>query len=422
MKPVKSVVFICLSSLLLLSANSASGQGTWTSLPPMPESAAFIAATAFNGKIYIFGGAPTIASATNKAYLFDPADSSWTALPALPQATCGAGIAVLDNKIYLIGGGDAPLGNNYSTVRIFDPYNQSWSTAASMPAERSLFATGVINGKIYVAGGNSNTGGVNLPDYLYDPGTNTWSQAATMPGGRAFVSSAILGGQLYVIGGTDNISGIGLSKVSIFNPDSLWKIGTSLNTPRWAPASCAVGDKIFTMGGSHWELSMPAEFATVEMYNPANKQWTMVNPMPTARRALSAVVLDNKIYTFGGMKGFSGVGTTSNVVEKFDPDGLIVPVLNTPEYVSGSCLKQNTPNPFSEETTLNVHLEKSGEVNLTVYDAGGSVVQTVVRRQMQSGDYSFRLQASKMHNGIYIAELRVDAVKVDAIKMIVSNR
>ena len=51
-------------------------------------------------------------------------------------------------------------------------------------------------------------------------------------------------------------------------------------------------------------------------------------------------------------------------------------------------LAQNTPNPFSKETTIHYQLPKTSQVTLKIIDAAGRVVRTLVDGSKKSGYYS----------------------------------
>jgi len=59
----------------------------WQSLVPMPAGRHHLMATAYGGKLYLFGGA--LASSwepTATVWRYDPADDAWQNLPAMPEA------------------------------------------------------------------------------------------------------------------------------------------------------------------------------------------------------------------------------------------------------------------------------------------------------------------------------------------------
>jgi len=66
---------------------------------------------------------------------------------------------------------------------------------------------------------------------------------------------------------------------------------------------------------------------------------------------------------------------------------------------------QNYPNPFNPTTTINYSLPKAGNVKLTVYNAIGSRVATILNEYKQPGNYSIKFNASNLASGIYLYRL-----------------
>jgi hypothetical protein len=68
-------------------------------------------------------------------------------------------------------------------------------------------------------------------------------------------------------------------------------------------------------------------------------------------------------------------------------------------------LQQNYPNPFNPTTTIKYSLPKAGNVRLTVYNAIGSKVATIVNEYKPAGNYSVQFNGSNLASGIYLYRL-----------------
>ncbi len=79
-------------------------------------------------------------------------------------------------------------------------------------------------------------------------------------------------------------------------------------------------------------------------------------------------------------------------------------------------LEQNYPNPFNPSTTLTYTLPTSGDVNLTVFDALGRSVATVVDGYRIAGTHHVGFDASTLSSGTYLAVLR-SGTNVTSIRM-----
>jgi hypothetical protein len=70
--------------------------------------------------------------------------------------------------------------------------------------------------------------------------------------------------------------------------------------------------------------------------------------------------------------------------------------------------KGNFPNPFNPETSIIYTLSKDTQVNLSIYNLSGQVVQTLVNEQQYAGEFLISWSAQNLPSGIYIAQLMVD--------------
>src|SRR5664280_1537131 len=68
-------------------------------------------------------------------------------------------------------------------------------------------------------------------------------------------------------------------------------------------------------------------------------------------------------------------------------------------------LNQNYPNPFNPVTTIKYSIAKEGNVKLTVYNAIGSKVTTIVNEYKPAGNYSVQFNGSNLASGIYFYRL-----------------
>ncbi|MCD4692886.1 MAG: T9SS type A sorting domain-containing protein, partial [Calditrichales bacterium] len=64
-------------------------------------------------------------------------------------------------------------------------------------------------------------------------------------------------------------------------------------------------------------------------------------------------------------------------------------------------LKQNYPNPFNPSTIINYELPITNYVELSVYNALGQKVRTLVNRRQDTGKYSVQFNADGLASGIY---------------------
>ena len=82
-------------------------------------------------------------------------------------------------------------------------------------------------------------------------------------------------------------------------------------------------------------------------------------------------------------------------------------------------LANNFPNPFSDATTLRYRVGVETDVQISVFDQSGKLIQTLVNEQQQSaGDYSVRFEAASLPSGMYFAKIMTNNGKdVQVLKL-----
>ena len=87
---------------------------------------------------------------------------------------------------------------------------------------------------------------------------------------------------------------------------------------------------------------------------------------------------------------------------------------NTP---SAFKLLQNYPNPFNPVTTIRFVLAKQTDVKLTVYDASGKRIRTLINTNMKAGEQVVRFDASDLASGVYFYRIKAGSFS-EAKKML----
>jgi N-acetylneuraminic acid mutarotase len=85
----------------------------WETRSPMPQAQGGLAATALNGKLYVFGGEQWVPERKvfTESWVYDPETDVWEALPPLPTPRHGLGASAIGNRIFVFGGGTQTGGN-----------------------------------------------------------------------------------------------------------------------------------------------------------------------------------------------------------------------------------------------------------------------------------------------------------------------
>src|SRR5579864_5673167 len=197
----------------------------WAKKHTMALPSHHVAFTNYHDKIYAFGGfvlppsGPPAWVPINNAWEYDPVADAWKALAPMPGKRGSALAAAVGDKIYVIGGATTLAGSketavfpthphmSVATVEEYDPASNTWRERSPMPTPRNHAAIAVVGGKIYVIGGRVGAAFIGFASDIsvveeYDPATDQWSgPRARMPIARSAIGAGVYGGRIYVAGG-----------------------------------------------------------------------------------------------------------------------------------------------------------------------------------------------------------------------------
>ncbi len=220
---------------------------SWAELSQKPTPVADINAAVVGGKIYVPGGRTSSGAVINSLEIYDPRKDTWGKGPNLPIKMSAYAMTAFEGRLYLFGGWD---GNKYlNSVLIYDPAQDHWGILTPMPDARGFANAAVLGDKIYVIGGYDGKQALATND-VYTPsieGLNSpWGHAEKLPNNCSDVGIASIANNLFVIGKQ------GTSKVfSIFSPQTnQWQ---SLDSPfpeiGEGMRLVQVGEYLYLLGG-----------------------------------------------------------------------------------------------------------------------------------------------------------------------------
>jgi hypothetical protein len=80
-------------------------------------------------------------------------------------------------------------------------------------------------------------------------------------------------------------------------------------------------------------------------------------------------------------------------------------------------LQQNYPNPFNPSTRIGFNIAQRSTVTLTVFDALGRSIRTLVDQQLAAGTYTTNFDATGLSSGVYYYVLRAGS-SVESRRMV----
>ena len=327
----------CVITLLLVVA-STSYAGNWQQVSELPTWRLAAAAAAVNDEIYLIGGFDLRehlgggAPALSTVDVYDTQTNTWHKAADMPTPRIGAEAAVFSNQIYVFGGfsrnkpGDF---NDKKTVEMYDPQTDTWVKKRDMPTLRARFTTAVADGKIYVIGGivlDKKLGKQVITGLVevYDPLTNRWEKRANMLIEREYPATEVVGGKIYVVGGYILQQGALANRftrsIEEYNPKTnKWRKLPDMPMLKGWFASVVVDNEIYTIGGVSLDAGIK-RIDAVDVYNPTANNWRVGEPITIAKTTTPAVA-NGTIYLFGGLMD---QGKFSPIVEAYDTGFLAV--------------------------------------------------------------------------------------------------
>ena len=303
------------------------------------EGRMYLAAAAYKGKIYTFGGADVQGVVKDTVDVYDIVANTWTAgIAKLPKPTAGMSAVTYGDKIYLFGGGTTTASfaaeDFYGDCYEFNPATAAFTPKSDMANPRTRTSAVVFKNQIMVFGGSSGWGNRNAQ--MYDPATDSWSFREVVVWERGYWFGTAANDMVFLMGGRDE-GQITCTEVDVYSDQwQVWVTASNMPTPREDAFVAAVDGKLYIMGGgdnkgnpdatptplnSAFRGIIPSAPPTLDLTETPEKvevtiQWLEVAPMPTPRGYGATAVVDNIIYTIGGMEAKSATG---KVVEAYDP-------------------------------------------------------------------------------------------------------
>ena len=135
----------------VVSAESYTVGGGWTSLPDLPYPALDAVACVLNGRLFVAGVRP---QRTQPSRLLMWNGTAWEGKADMPSVrSCAASVATAEGKMMVIGG---RVDNRVTaSVIIYDPQSDSWAEGVPLPAPRQECVAVLLPpaGRVIVVGG-----------------------------------------------------------------------------------------------------------------------------------------------------------------------------------------------------------------------------------------------------------------------------
>jgi len=224
----------------------------------------------------------------------------------------GHSAVLLASKQVLVAGGLTPAGRT-TTAELYDWQTDTWgpTTTSMVVAREGHVATLLTSGKVLISGGYDTSGQAVKSAEIYDPDSKSFSRVGDMAAERVFHwVFPLSGGRAVAFSGGSNGK-----PVEFFH--SITNTWVTVNsTPIAVHAAVQFPD------GKIWLATGDEVGTQVALYDPGSNSFRLLNPRPAARRALTAVALQNgKVWMPGGTEIlFTTTNLPFGTSELYDPN------------------------------------------------------------------------------------------------------
>jgi len=307
-----------------------------------------------------------------------------------------------DNGILVIGRGITGSVNGFAKL------DRNGNPIWSLPAVFSTTvgdAAGDASGNTYI---------VNL-EYIFNP-TQSIIKKLNPAGVEVWSSNFTIAAQRMEIG-TDNMPVI-CGYPNTGTPGSSFAKFNSAGSLVWANMDA---DSTFSLL-LHAQLKMDSQnniylaagtmtqMAVCKVNSSGTSAWTIAVPGSYANGV--DIGNDFSVYIVGG--------NTSGATIKILQSGITSVTGNENNIPSKHWLGNNYPNPFNPATKISFGIQKSGYVELTVFDITGKAVRTLINKNLTIGTYTVDFDASVLPSGTYLYRLSTSDI-TETRKMILTK-
>lgn len=227
------------------------GSDSWEKLSDKPLAVGDVSGAVIGGKIYIPGGRLPSGDLTDTLEIYNPREDRWEMGKRLPVPLSAYALTAFEGRLYLFGGWDGEKYREF--VYEFDPVVDEWKEKTPMHTARGYSGAGVSGNSIFVFGGINESGLLDVNE-AYLPSQDTgdgkaWANLSTLPGERYAMGVTSVADIFYLFGGSDNsVSPIYALE---YQPqtDTWREFENTVDKPLLQPGTVTLGTQIYILGG-----------------------------------------------------------------------------------------------------------------------------------------------------------------------------
>jgi len=304
-----------LAALMFVVAQlSTTVPGSWTTGTPMPVARSEDSVAAIGNHIFVVGGYAQGTVDSARCDVYDASSSTWSRCANLPRGLNHVGVTAYNGKLYTFGGFIAQNRDPVTDANVYDPATNSWSSIAPLPHALGSISVAVLDGKIHLVGGRDvHSVATHL---VYDPSTNSYTNAAPIPVGRDHMGMVAYKNRLYAFGGRIDTPADNVKDCHRYDPSvDRWTVCAAMLSKRSGMAVAVLDNMIFAIGGEY----VGGVFPNNEAYDPQHDTWHSYAPLPHGgRHGTGAAAVGDRIYLPAGAP-VPGGSRQSNTLFEFTP-------------------------------------------------------------------------------------------------------
>ncbi|MDO9391531.1 MAG: choice-of-anchor J domain-containing protein [bacterium] len=284
-----------------VSGSFKSGYNIWVSKTALPYEQYCHAVAPWNGRIYLFGGAPG-GTFCNTIQYYDTLTETWNnSAITFPTNLFGASAITLGDRIFVIGGCET-FANQLTAVYCYWPDGDSLTVKSNLPTATMEAAAGLWRDSLIYVMGGGNWAMTQINNVqIYDVANDSWSAGTAMPGAVGTNGGGICGDTIISVGGY--LTGACYyGVIDTTDPTNItWSTGASYPAGNLCRPSTAVRDhKLYVAAGYNGSDAT----ANAYYYSPADDAWTQLPDRTTATiGAGQAAIMGEWLYVISGETG-----------------------------------------------------------------------------------------------------------------------
>ncbi|KAL8272103.1 hypothetical protein Esti_003946 [Eimeria stiedai] len=249
---------------------------------PLSTERAYAACSAFQNRIFVYGGQNLDYKALCDAEVYDILRDTWVSFSPLNVPRRNACGAALGNRHFVVGGFDGE--RILSSVECMDTRIKGWRAAAPLLSPRSSAMCCAHGESLVVLGG---TKGERLRTAeVYEQRMDRWEPlTAPMIEVRSAGAAVSADSHLYVLGGMDANHKLHASVEALDPEGKQWRFLSPMEQPRMDCAAVCVADSILVVGGQDGDVMSSSCF-----FDPLRNEWKEGPSLLTPRYGHGLVV------------------------------------------------------------------------------------------------------------------------------------